>query len=552
MKGIDISHHQGAIDFKKAKKAGIDFIIPRTGWGEDGKDTRFLEYVRNAQAAGIAVPGVYHFIYAANKSQVIQNAQNAIAQAQAAGLPKSTVIWCDLEDDTVFNARDYRGTILTEPMQKEFIEAFCDYILSRGYCTGAYVNQYYMKCVCGNDFGKKYDLWLADLEGEPYCRCLYRQKDWYGRVDGIAGNVDIDYFLGDYTAGTAKKKPEKSKGGKAMTNAEYQKCLMFCLNCCTQYWAAWPYNCLYKWGDGHYSADCNNTVKAIINSGGKFMQYGAGQYAPLPGITGDVDEWGLYSQCTPTSFANMDDGRVKCLYMDGHIGSGYGKEFTLNGHVYNTIETTGAHGDWGRSGTIATYTDASGSRLNHKGGYSLGKWERVGYFPESWVSKEGARPPFNYIDNQDKTKKYYKPILWALEKGYIKPTKSKKFGINAKTTRKILAKMIYRLKGKPTVKKENPYSDTNEDYATYCYHKGYIKGRKGRLEGSEALTRERVITIIWKAAGKPKASGVKDSDKPAAKAAVWARKNNIIRGKVNFDEKCPKSSMIIWFYRAFK
>ncbi len=207
-KGVDISHHNGNIDFAKVKQAGISFIIHRDGWGEDGLDTKFVDNVKNAKANGIEVPGVYHFIYAANENQVIENAQKAIANVEKAGLPKTTIIWCDLEYDTVDNARDYRGTELTPAMQRKFVQVFCDYILSQGYPTGAYVNQDYMSRVYGTDFGKYYDLWLADLEGDAAYQCVYRQTSFNGNISGISGAVDTDEFYGQYTAGTAKPKTD--------------------------------------------------------------------------------------------------------------------------------------------------------------------------------------------------------------------------------------------------------------------------------------------------------------------------------------------------------
>ena len=59
-------------------------------------------------------------------------------------------------------------------MQKEIAETFCNTILAAGYPTGLYVNQDYLLRVFGKDIINKYDIWLADLEGEPYCKCLYR------------------------------------------------------------------------------------------------------------------------------------------------------------------------------------------------------------------------------------------------------------------------------------------------------------------------------------------------------------------------------------------
>lgn len=202
MKGIDLCCQQHDIDWKKVKTSGeVDFIIPRTGWGVDcdgdGIDYKFLEYVKGAQDNGISVPAVYHFIYVYSMEDAVKNAQCAIRAVQKAGLPKSTIIWCDQEEDTVIKAVKH-GFNLTTDLQRKVTDAFCDYVLSQGYQTGVYLNQDYIVRVYGRDILTKYDIWLADLEGEPYCDCLYRQYDWYGRISGIPTNVDRDVYIGKH------------------------------------------------------------------------------------------------------------------------------------------------------------------------------------------------------------------------------------------------------------------------------------------------------------------------------------------------------------------
>lgn len=213
--GIDLCCQQHNVNWSQVKASGqVDFIIPRTGWGVncdgDGIDPKFLEYVKGAQAQGIAVPGVYHFIYVNSLDDAVKNAQCAINAVKKAGLPKSTIIWCDQEEDTVIKAVR-NGFNLTTKLQRQVTELFCDYVLKEGYCTGVYLNQDYLNRVYGKDIIKKYDIWLADLEGEPYCDCLYRQFDWYGRISGIPTNVDRDSYIGTYTAGTAKPKSQETK-----------------------------------------------------------------------------------------------------------------------------------------------------------------------------------------------------------------------------------------------------------------------------------------------------------------------------------------------------
>jgi lysozyme len=60
--GLDVSHHQGEIDWAKVSghKPKIDFVYIKATEGEDHKDTRFAENWQKAQQAGIKV-GAYHF-----------------------------------------------------------------------------------------------------------------------------------------------------------------------------------------------------------------------------------------------------------------------------------------------------------------------------------------------------------------------------------------------------------------------------------------------------------------------------------------------------------
>lgn len=210
-KGMDICYHQGDINFKQVKQAGYDFIIPRDGWGEDDLDPKLIKYTQEALKVGMEVPGVYHFIYASNTKEALENAECAIANVKAAGLPKTTVIWCDFEYDTVDNARDYRGVQLTTAMQRQITEVFCDKILAEGYPTGIYTNKDFVTRVYGKSILNKYDIWLADLEGDPDYPCVYQQVDWYARPAGCPTNVDVDVYHGQYTVGTAKPKEQEKK-----------------------------------------------------------------------------------------------------------------------------------------------------------------------------------------------------------------------------------------------------------------------------------------------------------------------------------------------------
>ena len=63
IKGIDVSHWQGDIDWEAVKEDGVEFAILKAGGSDDGfyEDSKFEENYANAKAAGVAV-GAYYFV----------------------------------------------------------------------------------------------------------------------------------------------------------------------------------------------------------------------------------------------------------------------------------------------------------------------------------------------------------------------------------------------------------------------------------------------------------------------------------------------------------
>jgi GH25 family lysozyme M1 (1,4-beta-N-acetylmuramidase) len=223
-KGIDISYFQGNIDFKKVKADGIDFIIPRCGYGKSNKDSKFSEYVAGALAAGIEVPGIYHFSYALNEENAREEARQAVKFAQEAGLPKETIIFFDLEYDSVDYAKRY-AVNLDKARCIAHTNAFCQEVQNHGYRTGIYANQDYLNRMYDDATIKKYIFWYANWNGgkTPSVKCAFHQWTEKGRVNGINGNVDMDYYYGGAEA--PAKKPmtpeEIEKVAKEVLDGKY-------------------------------------------------------------------------------------------------------------------------------------------------------------------------------------------------------------------------------------------------------------------------------------------------------------------------------------------
>ena len=80
MKGIDVSVHNGTIDWQKVKDTGIDFAILRAGYGrfESQKDTKFEDNYAGAKAVGLSI-GAYWYSYATTPDEAKQEAEVCIS-----------------------------------------------------------------------------------------------------------------------------------------------------------------------------------------------------------------------------------------------------------------------------------------------------------------------------------------------------------------------------------------------------------------------------------------------------------------------------------------
>ena len=192
--GIDVSEWQKSIDWASVKSQ-IDFAILREGYRK-ATDKYFFRNVEGCKNNQIPIHGVYHFLYALNNQDVIAEAESCLANIEKAGLPKTIYVWSDFEYDTVTNAAK-KGVTLGPNECNLFTQTFCDFFKKRGYNTGIYTNGDYYKNWYRQDVLDKYPLWLADYTGGPDYPCLYQQYTSSGRVTGIQGNVDMNYYYGD-------------------------------------------------------------------------------------------------------------------------------------------------------------------------------------------------------------------------------------------------------------------------------------------------------------------------------------------------------------------
>ena len=190
-RGIDVSVHQGSIDFNKVKAAGYDFVIIRAGYGQvlSQKDTYFEQNYSRAKAAGLDV-GVYWYSYASSIDAVRTEASVCLQAIK--GKKFEYPIYFDLEEQSQFN----RGSAFCNNLVTEF----CGAIERAGYFAGLYMSCSPLTTYIYPSVAADYALWVAQY----YNSCTYSgsygmwQYSSTGRVNGINGNVDMNYCYVDY------------------------------------------------------------------------------------------------------------------------------------------------------------------------------------------------------------------------------------------------------------------------------------------------------------------------------------------------------------------
>lgn len=192
VKGIDVSYHQGIIDWKKVANAGYKFAIIRAGYGTNTVDNKFIENIVGADTAGLDI-GIYWFIYARNVQEAIENADMCDRTLKLYKDIIKMKVWADYEYDSDSYATR-TGFKQTKDSRTTIVKAFLERLESKGYEVGVYANPDYLKGKFGDL--SAYPLWLAKYSNsmgdyQPYMW----QYSSTGAVPGISGNVDLNIFF---------------------------------------------------------------------------------------------------------------------------------------------------------------------------------------------------------------------------------------------------------------------------------------------------------------------------------------------------------------------
>ena len=189
-KGIDISYCQKKIDWTKVN---VDFCIIRAGYGRyaSQKDNMFESHYAGAKSRGIPV-GVYWYSYAKTPEDAVKEADACLAVIK--GKQYEFPIFYDVEEADVL--------ALGKAKVSAIIKAFLERVEAAGYWVGLYGSYSMLTTVVDESIRTRYSIWLAhwDVKKSPYSGAYGVWQYGIGKLDGVTGDVDLDYCYVDYPA----------------------------------------------------------------------------------------------------------------------------------------------------------------------------------------------------------------------------------------------------------------------------------------------------------------------------------------------------------------
>ncbi len=191
-KGIDVSKHDGVIDWQKAKNSGfVDFAVLRAGYGRliEQKDKKFETNYQGCKENGIPC-GAYWYSYAKSVSEMQTEARVFLEAIK--GKQFEYPVYLDFEEKSQFALGKAKCT--------EMAKAFLEILENAGYYAGMYCSTYYLTNFFDSSVKDNYTMWVAHYGvSTPSYAGAYDiwQYSSTGTVSGISHKCDLNYCYKD-------------------------------------------------------------------------------------------------------------------------------------------------------------------------------------------------------------------------------------------------------------------------------------------------------------------------------------------------------------------
>ena len=198
--GMDVSQHNGKINFKKAKRDGIEFVFIRVGYTGYTKssfslnlDKKYKTYIKDATKAGLKV-GVYWYSQSTKVSEAKKEAKALLKAIKGYSITMPVVFDYEFADTK-------KGRLDSAKLSKTNMTAnalaFLNAVSNAGYDACIYASENFLgEHLYANQISSNFKVWLANYSSKTNYKGDYEfwQHTAKGRVSGMRGNVDINFW----------------------------------------------------------------------------------------------------------------------------------------------------------------------------------------------------------------------------------------------------------------------------------------------------------------------------------------------------------------------
>lgn len=199
-KCIDISAWQGKVSVADFKKTGMRIVVLRSSYTSQSAfkmavDKVFANNITNAYKANLKVM-IYHYSQATSENEARKEAEFVIKTLAPYKSYVKMEVWFDWEFGKRLSA--YIARKLGKTGCGKICDAFCKTIKAAGYRTGVYANLSTLNAYLPSDLYKRWSIWVAQYNSK--CNYKHPHLMWQytssGRVNGISGRIDMNYYYG--------------------------------------------------------------------------------------------------------------------------------------------------------------------------------------------------------------------------------------------------------------------------------------------------------------------------------------------------------------------
>ena len=195
---LDLSYHNGNVDFSRVKKTGVYGFIQRLGYGIGNIDVKARNNINEGLKNNLKVGG-YWFSYAYTENMAIQEGLCCVEFLKLYKGKLELPIFFDFEYDSDRYSKKCLGRSLTVKERTNIVKKFCNVLSKHGWYVGNYANLDYVNNKFYQSELNHIDLWIAKWSDfKPNIKHTIWQYTEKGYCEGVNGFVDKNFMDIDY------------------------------------------------------------------------------------------------------------------------------------------------------------------------------------------------------------------------------------------------------------------------------------------------------------------------------------------------------------------